>query len=217
MSKIPAEKWNELESLRAQIRQLEDEIGPDAHGEWPPKGFYWSYYATSGFMLGGIAAVVSLLVNVVAAPAVGKSPLELIRVYLTFPLGEKALSLTEQAEKVFVIPDAVILTIGCCLYLVTGMFLGVIVYPLLMYLAHQQGLPFRLIVASVLSLAVWLINFYLILNWLQPAVLEGNWITDNSILPWWVAGVTHLVFGWTLAVLAPLGAFRPFQNEAGNP
>ncbi|OYW20910.1 MAG: hypothetical protein B7Z55_06485 [Planctomycetales bacterium 12-60-4] len=119
-------KQQELLQLRERVQQLEAEIAAEQGGRhWPPGGFYMEYYATTGFMLGMFAAAISLLVNVIGAPIAGKSPLELIRVYLTFPLGEKALQLASQQTDVYAIGDGVMLAIGCCLYLGTGMVLGV--------------------------------------------------------------------------------------------
>ena len=99
---------------------------------------------------------------------------------------------------------AVILAIGCCLYLATGMLLGIPVYLALTRFAAKGGLIARLAVASVVSLAIWGFNFYAVLSWLQPLLIggdPGNWITNPSYLPWWVAAATHLVFGWTIALL----------------
>ena len=47
---------------------------------------------------------------------------------------------------------------------------------------------------------------------LQPVLFGGRWITDSSVLPPWVAAVTHVIFGWTMALLAPLGHFVPYQQ-----
>jgi hypothetical protein len=55
----------------------------------------------------------------------------------------------------------------------------------------------------MLALAVWAVNFYGLLAWLQPLVLGGHWIVE--LIPWWVGALTHLVFGWTMALLYPLG------------
>ncbi len=206
-------KQHELQELRTKVRDLEQQV-QDAQAErgWEPESFYGAYYATTGFMLGIAAAAISLMVNVILAPMAGKNPLELIRVYLTFPLGEKALLLTDQAEKTYVLNDGIILAIGCCLYLGTGMLLGTLFQVMLAKLAGTSGLVKRLLVASVFSLVVWIVNFYLILSWLQPAVCGGNWITDSSVLPPWVAAGTHLVFGWAMAVLYPLGRFVPYKR-----
>ena len=85
-------KRSELERLRAEVRRLEAEIDrEEAQAGWQPSGYYTAYYATAGFLLGSFGAMASLLFNVIGAPIAGKSPLELIRIYLTFPLGEQAL------------------------------------------------------------------------------------------------------------------------------
>lgn len=213
------DKLRELESLKAQVRRLESEIATARAGPaWRATGYYATYYAWSGFLLGSVGAVVSLLCNVIAAPLAGKSPLELIRVYLTFPLGENALRLA-QGQQIYAINDRVILATGCCLYLATGMVLGIPVYMALARFAREGGLAKRLLVASVVALLIWAVMFYGLLSWLQPLLVEGdpgNWITNTAFLPWWVAAATHLIFGWTIALLYPLGEYHPYRriNEA---
>jgi hypothetical protein len=154
------------------------------------------------------AAMVALLVNIIGATIVGKHPLELIRVYLTFPLGEQALLLGDPA-RVANAADGMILAFGCCLYLATGMVLGSLMHVILA--RTGGGLARRLAVASVAVLVIWLVGFYGILSWLQPLLFGGNWIVDPRYLPAWVAAGTHLVFGWTMAALYPLGRFVPYQ------
>ncbi len=212
---FPTDKLEELDSLRARVRELESEVRQDAfQGEWPPRDFYAAYHATTGFMLGMFGAAMSLLVNAIGAPIAGKSPLELIRIYLTFPLGETALRLAEGNQNVTAIPDGVMLAMGCCLYLGTGMLLGVPFFVILVRLTDDKTVGYRLLVATVMSLVLWVINFYGILSWLQPLLFGGRWITDPNILPVWVAVVTHLVFGWTLALLYPWGKFQPYQQPS---
>jgi hypothetical protein len=213
------EKLQELERLRAQVQKLEGEvIKEEAERGWQASGYYTAYYATAGFMLGIFGAMTSLLANVVCAPIAGKTPLELIRIYLTFPLGDKALELTSTGQAVYAVGDGVIMAIGCCLYLGTGMLLGIPVYMTIARFARRRGLFVRLLVASVVSLAIWAVNFYGILSWLQPMLVggdPGNWITNSEYLPWWVAAGTHLVFGWTIAVLYPLGEYTPYRRVQG--
>jgi hypothetical protein len=73
------EKQAELQQLRDRVERLESEIDQSrGTAQWQPTGYYTAYYATSGFMLGIFGAATSLLVNVICAPLVGKSPLELI-------------------------------------------------------------------------------------------------------------------------------------------
>lgn len=206
-------KLRELEALKARVAALETELGatqPKSH--WPPAGFYAEYYATTGFILGMFGAAISLLANVIGAPIANKSPLELIRIYLTFPLGEKALELTSGTSEVYAIGDGVILAIGCCLYLVTGMLLGVPFFVVLVRMTEGRSVAYRFMVATVLAIVLWMINFWGILSWLQPLLFGGNWITDPKYLPTWVAIVTHLVFGWTLALLFPWGRFQAYHQ-----
>lgn len=206
----PYEKLQELQALKQRVQALERELA-EASVQWPPTGFYWEYYATTGFLLGIFGAMVSLLAHVIGAPIAGKSPLELIRVYLTFPLGEPALRLATGSSDVYTIGDGVVLAVGCCLYLATGMVLGVPVYMLLVRFTEGRGLWFRWGVATLLGLGLWVLNFYALLSWMQPALTGGNWITDPRILPPWVAALTHLIFSWTMAALYPLGRFQPYQ------
>jgi hypothetical protein len=206
-------KLQELDRLKSRTAELEKQISEATQQppHWRAKGYYTAFYATTGFMLGSFAAAASLLVNVIGAPIVGKNPLELIRVYLTFPLGESALRLTEQPGH-YVLGDGVILAIGCCLYLFTGMLLGVPFFLVLTRFTARASLGVRLIVAAALSIAVWLFNFYAVLSWLQPLLFGGHWITDPKLLPPWVAMATHLVFGWTLVLLYPLGEYVPYRR-----
>ena len=204
-------KQREVMELRRKANALEGEIlEASAAVPWRLTGFYTAYYATTGFMLGLAAATVSLLVNVIGAPIVGKEPLELISVYLTFPLGEKALSLTSATDNAYAINNGTILAMGICLYLATGMFLGVPFHVLLCRFTATASTGKRLIFAAVLGLLLWAVTFYGILSWLQPLVCGGSWITDGKLLPWWVAAATHVVFGATMVVVYPFGQFVPY-------
>ena len=208
------QKQRELLALKAQVAALETELASSqVPPDWSPVRFYFAYYATVGFVLGGFAAMVSLLFNVIGSTLAGKHSLEIIRVYLTFPLGARALPLgTQNADSAFVISDGTILALGCCLYIGTGMVLGSLFHCVISRFAENRSLGIRLIWGSALGAVVWFVNYYLILSWLQPALFGGNWITNNEYLPWWVALATHLVFGWSMAVMAPFGAYVPYRR-----
>lgn len=196
-------KRRELAELERRAQQLEEELAETEIVPFQPKGFYAAYYATTGFMLGIFGAMSSLLFNVVGAAFFEKHPLELIRVYLTFPLGDRALGMD----------SGLALAVGCCLYLGTGMLLGIPVYLALTYWTAGASLAKRLLVASLVSLLIWVIMYYGILAWLQPLVVDMK--TENMIIyrvPPWVAALTHLVFGWTIAVLYPLGDFTAYRR-----
>ena len=194
----------QLAELQSRVTQLEAEVetGPPRDRAWT-RGYYLTYYATAGFFLGMIAAVSSLLFNVVGALSVGEHPLQLIRVYLTFGLGSRALDLELDQH------SGLTLIIGCCLYIATGMLLGIIFQLVLSRLADRASLAKRLVIASMLAILVWFVNYYLLLSWIQPLLFGGNWIITE--IPSWVAVLTHLVFGWTMAALYPLGKFEPYR------
>lgn len=208
------QKQEQLATLKAQVAALEAELAAnDVPGPWAPKTFYSGYYLTVGFVLGGFAAMVSLLFNVIGSLVAQKHPLEIIRVYLTFPLGERALPLGSQSgPSPFVINDGMILALGCCLYIGTGMVLGSLFHCVISKYAESKPMGAKLIWGTILGAVVWFVNYYIILSWLQPMLFGGNWITDNSLLPWWVALATHLVFGWSMALMAPFGAYVPYKR-----
>jgi len=91
--------------------------------------------------------------------------------------------------------------------------LGIPFYLILTRWTANASVVARLFVASVVALAIWLINYYAILSWLQPLLVE-NVSEENLIInaiPPWVAAATHLVFGWTMVALYPLGQFTPHR------
>jgi hypothetical protein len=98
------------------IRELEaTEAEQTTAAAWPPPGFYPLWHLVVGVMLGSIGSLVSLAGNAIGAPLFGEHPLQLIRVYLTFPMGARAL----EADQ------GLVLFAGCLLYLVTGALYGV--------------------------------------------------------------------------------------------
>ena len=200
-------KKSELAELKQRVADLETQIAAETkHAPFQPQGYYTAYYATTGFMLGIFGAMASLLFNVVGSVLTGKHPLELIRTYLTFPLGDQAFNLPADQ-------NGLMLAIGCCLYLGTGMVLGIPLYLALTRWGGGKSLGTKLIIATIVSLAIWVINFYGILSWLQAEVIEMS--AENLIVnrvPWWVAAATHLVFGWTMALVYPLGEFVSYQR-----
>jgi hypothetical protein len=207
MTRTP-EKQEELDQLRARVRELEGELGENGNGgprgQWEATSYYTAYYATTGFLLGAVAAMTSLLLNIVGSLVFEKHPLQLIRVYLTFPMGEQALDYDA-------VNNGLILAAGCCLYIAMGMFYGMLFQIVLSLFTAHSSLAARFVVVSLLALAVWLVNFYGVLYWLQPLLFGGRWIVEQ--IPWWVAAATHLVFGWTMLIVYPLGRYQPYRLE----
>ncbi len=184
------------------IRELESRAAAETEGKtWPPDGFYLLWHVVIGLMLGALGSVVSLIANVVGAPLFGRHPLELIRVYLTFPMGERALE----------VADGAILTIGCVLYLATGALFGILFHLGWTVWFAQASRMKKIAVATGVGLALWIVNFYLVLSWLQPLLLGDNWIV--RLVPPWVGALTHLAFAWTIAAGEVWGRFEAYRGS----
>jgi len=184
----------EIASLMSAVQQEDKSLRTDE--SWPPKTFYWWYHITTGSILGGIGAVVSLFFNVIGSVLFDKHPFELIRVFMTFPMGESA----------FTSESDVILIIGIILYIVTGSFYGIIFEIIIAKYFKSSNRMQRIVVAIAISLGIWIINFYGIISWLQPMLSGGNWILSS--IPFWVAALTHLVFGLTMVFIGEWGHFE---------
>jgi hypothetical protein len=195
------ERRRAVEEHLAAIRELESAEAAAAPPAWPPRGYYVLWHVVVGITLGGFAALVSLGANAIGAPLLGEHPLQLIRVYLTFPMGAAALA----AEK------GLVLTIGCGLYLATGALYGIAVHMVMsLFFAEAPGVV-RFGIATAIGLAIWIVNFYLVLSWLQPLLLGGNWIV--AMIPWWVGALTHLAFVWTIFLGESfVGRFQPYAR-----
>lgn len=193
-------KQAELERLYSEAQRIEAELAAaGGRAPYPPVGYYTAYHVLAGILLGFVGAAASLLFNVVGSLLVGQHPLQLIRVYLTFPLGGQALELE----------SGLALGIGTCLYLLTGSFYGVAFHLVLSRFFDRAPRRRRLAVASALGLGLWLVNYYAILSWLQPMLFGGNWIV--RMIPFWVAALTHLVFAWTMLVVEQSARFVPYS------
>lgn len=191
-------KQREIDALQQRLADLQADLAVVSQRmDWVPRQYYTTYHILAGMVLGLAGAITSLLFNIIGAAMVGKHPLELIRVYLTFPMGEKALE----------VQSGFVLAAGCCLYLGTGMIGGIPFHMILSRYFDRAGGGKRFLVASVLALGVWLINYYGLIAWLQPALIGGNWILER--VPVYVAIVTHLIFGWTLLAVDQWGRFVP--------
>lgn len=191
----------EMDELRHRLAELDKKLHHAPVADWQSKGFYTDFYAAVGSVFGMFAAFSSLLFNVVGATLMKEHPLKLIQVYLTFPLGEEALTLN----------GGLALAAGCILYIFTGMILGVLFHVTLVRLAAKRSFTYRLLLATLLGVALWVINFYGILSWLQPMLFGGDWIV--RLIPPYVGLLTHLVFGWTMALLMPLGLYTPYRLQ----
>jgi hypothetical protein len=146
-----------------------------------------------------------LLVNVAGAAAAGLHPLQLVRVYLTFPMGGLALSADNS-----VAGGPAALAVGCGLYLLTGAAFGVAFFALLNSPFLRETFVRRALFTTWFSVALWFVSFYLVLSWLQPLLFGRDWIVGE--VPSWVAAATHLVYGWAILLLLPV--VKPFAPRA---
>lgn len=193
-----------IDQHQEAIRNLEKEPvadSPTSDG-WPPDRFYLLWHVVVGMASGSIASLVSLGANVIGAPFFGRDPMELIRVFLTFPMGERALN----------VDQGLVLTVGCALFLATGAVFGVF-FHLCLTVYFKEASPSKLFLAATLmGLGLWVVNFYGILSWLQPLLLGGNWVV--RLIPPWVGALTHLAFAWTVAAGQVWGRFEPHRDSS---
>ncbi|MFM7243014.1 MAG: hypothetical protein ACKO40_02405 [Planctomycetaceae bacterium] len=74
-----AAKKVRLTELQAEAARLEAEVDSEEFVEavatWAKRGYYLTYYATASFFLGMVAALVSLMFNIIGASIAGKDPL----------------------------------------------------------------------------------------------------------------------------------------------
>ena len=105
-----------------------------------------------------------------------------------------------------------ILATGCCLFLGTGLLLGIPFHLILSRYFSRSSKKTRIVVATAMAIAVWLITFYGLIDWLQPQLFGGRWIVEQ--IPIAVAVLTHLVFGWTILLLGQFAQFVPRARSA---
>jgi hypothetical protein len=183
------------------IRNLESQETDAAEAPgWPPNQYYLLWHVVIGMMIGGFGALVSLLANAVGAPIFGQPALQLIRVYLTFPMGARAL----EADQ------GLVLFVGCTLYIVTGALYGVGFHLAMSSWFADASRGKRFAIATAIGVGLWIVNFYLILSWLQPLLLGDNWIV--RLVPVWVGLGTHLAFAWAMLIGEFWGQFEAYRS-----
>lgn len=191
----------EIEEHRAAIASIEARlraIEPVARPAWPPVGFYMTYYVVAGTLIGILGSLASFAVNVVGSLVVNQDPLRILRVYGTVFLGERALTTTDL--NFFMLVAVVHFSVGA-------------VAGAVFHVAVNKFVPDRpllqIILGGAYGLCMWLVNFHLILVWLQPRLVGEPYVLE--LMPTWIAVLTHLVYGLTLGVLQPLGRFEPYR------
>ena len=205
---MAAERRIEIEEKiarhRRAIAELDAELEAigvlrEAH-PWPPPGFYFTFYAVVGGILGILGSLASFLFNVFGSLVVNQDPYRILRVYGTVFLGESAL--TTDNLNFFMLVAIVHFSVGA----LAGAVFHVAINR---YFPGASGVQ-QVGLGAAYGLLMWIVNFYLILLWLEPALVGQAYVLQ--LMPVWVAALTHLVYGVTLGLLQPLGRFTPFRG-----
>lgn len=203
MANTRKEVEEEIARHRRLIAELEAKIEvsepvPNA-APWPPPGFYLTFYVVVGAILGVIGSLASFLFNVFGSLVVDQDPYRILRVYGTVFLGEDALTTSDL--NFFMLVAIVHFSVGAMAgavfhVAINRYFPGASVFK-------QVGL------GAAYGLMMWIVNFYFVLWWLEPAMVGQAFVL--KLMPFWVAALTHVIYGVTLGVLQPLGQFTPFK------
>lgn len=194
----------EIEEHRQVISRLEEELTelPTPAAPWPPPGFYATFYLVAGLMLGTMGALNSFLFNVVGSFVVNQDPMYILRVLGTFFIGKEALTTD----------DMTFLMLVMLTHLSVGAVAGAL-FHFGLNLFWPNLLASRLLLISAgFGIALWLVSFYGVISWLQPLLVGQAFILQ--MMPFWVALLTHIVYGLTLGLLQPMGRFVPYSPPA---
>jgi hypothetical protein len=142
---------------------------------------------TMGSVAGFLGAITCLMCNIAGALVLGVEPLRLLRIYATILEGRRALDISH----------ADFFIAAFTLHLVTGILFGTLFA--LGVPKFCAGLQRYILAGAGYGIALWLVNFYGILSWLQP-LLHGSAFILTEI-PIAVAGLTHVSYGLTVALV----------------
>lgn len=185
-----------IEGLEERLRRLES----DDRTAWPPREFYTTFYVVVGLILGIVGALASFFFNVVGSMLINQDPMMLIRVFGTFFRGREALVTDDQNFIMLVL--MVHFTVGA----LAGAVYHVVVNRRYTGLSYAR----KVLLGAGWGLVIWIANFYLILSWLQPLRVGEALIL--RMIPFWVAALTHVIYGLTLGLLQPVGRFVPYSQ-----
>jgi len=192
------EALREIEQHRAAIIDLEAHLREPVTHSWPPVGFYLTFYIVAGATIGILGSVTSFAFNVLGSLLVKQDPLLVLRVYGTVFLGAKAL--TTDDLNFFMLVAVVHFSVGAS----AGAVFQVLISR---FVPERPGL--QIVLGGIYGLLMWIVNFYLIIAWLQPRLVGQAYVLE--LMPIWIAALTHLIYGLTLGVLQPLGRFVPYR------
>jgi len=196
----PEDIQREIDRHRQAIAELEAKLAalPGGRRAWPPPGFYTTYYVVAGITLGTMGAFVSFIFNLVGSLIVTQDPMLILRVFGTFFVGRDALT-TDNLNFLML----VLLT-----HLIVGSVGGAVFHVVINRNFADRSSGQKILLSALFGCAIWLINFYGIISWVQPLLVGQAYIL--RLMPFWVAALTHIIYGLTLGLLQPLGRFIPY-------
>jgi hypothetical protein len=196
----PEEIRREIERHRQAIAELEAKLAAPSGKPrgWPPPGFYTTFYVVAGITLGTMGAITSFIFNVVGSFIIAQDPMLILRVFGTFFIGQNALT-TDNLNFLML----VLLT-----HLIVGAVGGAVFHVIINRKFADRSSVQKVLYGALFGCAIWLINFYGIIWWLQPLLVGQAYIL--RLMPFWVAALTHIIYGLTLGLLQPLGRFIPY-------
>ena len=192
------EVLRDIDRHRAAIRDLEAQLAEPASTTWPPVGFYLTFYVVAGAIIGILGSLTSFMCHIIGSVLINQDPLRVLRVYGTVFLGANAL--TSEDLNFFMLVAIVHFSVGASAGAVFQVFIG-------RFVPDNWGL--QIILGGLYGLLMWVVNFYVVIAWLQPRLVGQPYVLE--LMPVWIAVLTHLVYGLTLGLLQPLGRFVPYK------
>jgi hypothetical protein len=93
-------------------------------------------------------------------------------------------------------------------HVIVGAVGGAVFHVIINRMFADRSSGHKVLCGALFGCAIWLINFYGIIWWLQPFLVGQAYIL--RLMPFWVAALTHIIYGLTLGLLQPLGRFIPY-------
>lgn len=186
-----------LEILEARLAEPE-QIVVSATAEWPPRGFYLTFYVVAGLLIGVLGSLVSFLANVLGSLLLRQDPLLFLRVYGTFFLGKEAL----------VSDDLSFFMLVAVVHFSVGAIAGAVFHVGVNYFVPDRA-ALQIGLGALYGLLMWFVNFFVVIAWVQPRLFGEAYVLQ--LMPAWVAILTHVLYGVTLGALQPLGRFEPYR------
>ena len=197
------ELHQEIARHRAAILQIEGQLGTPSPASWPPAGFYLTFYVVSGLIIGILGSLTSFAFHFIGSLLVNQDPLLFLRVYGTVFLGPAALT-TDDLNFFMLVAVA---------HFSVGAVAGAVFHVLVNWLVPDRP-ALHIALGAVYGLLMWVVNFYVVLSWLQPRLFGDALVL--KLMPAWIAATTHLIYGLTLGVLQPLGRFIPYRPAVAD-